>query len=61
MESNAFHGLLEEMMRARKLSLWNAIVQLYKLDDAIQQRVRTYILDDTVGDKALNTKRPLAH
>lgn len=53
MESNASQGLLERMLRERKLSLWNAIIKLYELDAATQHRVRTYILEDTVGDRAL--------
>lgn len=57
MEFNATHGLLERVLRERKLSLWNAIIQLYELDVATQQRVRTYILDDTVGEKALNARK----
>lgn len=57
MESNASQELLERMLRERKLSLWNAIVTLYELDAATQQRVRTYILNDSVEEKALTVKR----
>ena len=57
MEPNAAEGLLERMLRERKLSLWNTIVKLYELDPATQQRVRTYILEDTVAEKALTVKK----
>ena len=61
MESNATQGLLERMLRERKLSLWNSIVKMYELDPATQQRVRTYILEDTVGDRALTAVKKRAH
>lgn len=54
-----YKSLLHMYMKQRHLELWNQVTKLYEIEDSLNAKVHTWIMEGTVSEKSRQVSKPV--
>ena len=50
---------IRQHIKQRRLELWNQVTKLYEVEDSLNTKVRTWIMEGTFSEKATQMTKPV--